>query len=360
MNIRYYKYTLKGANTMSDIENKKEEKEKIKKIRIFKSKIFQKNGTIDAIQLFKDIEIFITDQQKNLPLGTRLDRGHPLQSILNKTSGNYISSTAMHSFEMCPASYLYSKLVKERTGYATSVGRTFHTIMEKFYNTNPKGRTKERIYEVMEETIIEDEQQDSAKDVKAYVDGYWNADDYLGGKMDHEALICSNEVFIKPTINPLGINLGVPVYELLDRIDIREDGIYTVDYKTGFGDPNPYNLGEHGYLPQMILSKWAIEAEYGQELKKAFLCLPGAASASCNYVEMNVNSLVEQSKVVENIHSYIKYAKSIRESKQFPAKLMRYCVSCQMKTFCSVFIKAKGLDETDVKEEIDVEIEVEI
>lgn len=339
------------------VEDLKENIKEVKILKIFKSKIFQKNGIIDATQLFADIDIFIAKEKEGLPEGTKLDRGHPLQSILNKTSGNYISSTAMHSFEMCPASYLYSKTVTERKGYATSVGRTFHTIMERFYNCEAENRTKDKIYEVMEEVIIEDEQQDSTKDLKAYVDGYWESKDYLGGEMNHKELICSNEVFIKPTINPLGVNLGVPVYELLDRIDIREDGIYTVDYKTGFGDPTAYNLGEHGYLPQMILAKWAIEAEYGQPIKKAFLCLPGAKSDEFKYTEMNVNSLVEQSKVVESINAYLIYAKEIRESKQFPAKIMRYCSGCQMKTFCSVYIKSKELNESDIKEEIDILME---
>ena len=325
---------------------------------LFKSKIYQKDGIIDATQLYKDIEDFIEKEKLDKGIN-RLHRHHPLQHILNSTSGNYVSPTSMKSFNMCPAGYLYGKLVTEKTGSATSVGRTYHTIMERFYNENPENRTTEKIYEIMEKTIEEDSQTDKASDVKAYVDGYLEALDYINNRpMDHSKLTCFNEVFIKPTINPLGVNLDIPVYTLLDRIDIREDGIYIIDYKTGFGDPNPYLLGENGYLPQMIFYKWAVEAEYGQEIKGAYLCLPGA-SQEFKYVPMNVNSLVEQSKVVEQVKNHIDYARKVRETKQFPEKIMRYCGSCQMKIMCSTYVKYKELDENEIKDCIDVEIEVE-
>lgn len=324
----------------------------------FKSKILQKDGIIDATQLYKDIEDFI-EKEKILKGTDRLHRHHPLQHILNSTSGNYVSPTSMKSFNLCPAGYLYGKLVTEKTGTATSVGRTYHTIMERFYNEKAEDRTIEKIYSIMEKVIKEDNQQESYDDVKAYVDGYLDAKDYLNNKpMDHNKLVCFNEVFIKPTINPLGVNLDIPIYTLLDRIDIREDGLYIVDYKTGFGDPNPYLLGENGYLPQMIFYKWAAEAEYGQEVKGAFLCLPGASEAY-KYVPMNVNSLVEQSKVVEQVKNHIDFARSVRDSKQFPERYMRYCGSCQLKHNCEVYIKTKGLDETNIKECIDISIEVE-
>lgn len=323
----------------------------------FKSKIYQNNGVIDATQLYNDIADFIENEKKEKE-SKKLHRHHPLQHILNSTSGNYVSPTAMKSFNMCPAGYLYGKLVTEKTGVATSVGRTYHTIMERFYNLESEERTKEMIYKLMDEVIDEDGQHEKAEDVKAYVDGYWDAPDYITGKpMDHRSLICSNEVFIKPIINPLGVDLGVPVYTLIDRIDVRDDGIYLVDYKTGFGDPNPYLLGAGGYLPQMIFYKWAAEAEYGQEIKKAFLCLPGA-SKEYKYVEMDVNSLVEQSKVVGQVHRHINFARSVRESKQFPQSIMRYCGSCQMKTFCGVYIKHKGLDESNILDEIDIVMEI--
>lgn len=338
--------------------------------RIFKSKIYQtEDGVIDAKLLFEDIEKFLNGEKERIAQEegisieeVKIHRWHPLQSVLNKTSGRYLAPTAVKSFDQCPANYLYSKLVQELRGSATSVGTSFHTVMQRFYDLSGEERTEEKIYEITEKVIKEDEQDEkAAESIRLYVKGYLEANDYLTGRpMDHKNLICSNEVFLKPEIKPLGVDLGVPVYELIDRIDIRDDGIYVIDYKTGFGDPtNDYLLGEHGYLPQFIYYAWGIEAEYGQPVKEALMALPGADSQEFKYIKMNVHSLVEQSKVVEKAKAHLDSIHEIRETKQFPSRLMRYCGSCQMKTMCATYIKSKGLDESNIKTEIEIEMTIE-
>lgn len=327
---------------------------------LFKSKIYQKDGVIDATQLYSDIEDAVEKDKKELNV-EKLYRGHPLQHILNSTSGQYIAPTSMKSFQQCPAGYLFNKTKTEITGSATSIGRSFHTIMEEFYNLEKELRTKEEIYKITKRIIEEDKQFSSESSILKYVEGYLESNDYITGKpMDHTKLECANEVFIKPTINPLGVNLNIPIYLKIDRIDIRNEGIFVIDYKTGMGDPNPYLLGENGYLPQMIFYKWGVEAEYGEKVNKAYLCLPGSDSLNCRYTEMNVSSLVQQSKVVEEVFHHLESAREIRESLQFPERIMRYCNSCQMKHMCSTYIKYKGLDESEILEEIPVNIEYEL
>lgn len=320
---------------------------------VFKSKLIQNGESIDATELYKDIEKAIEEEKKEINT-EKLDRRHPLQHILNSTSGGYVSPTSMKSFELCPAGYLYNKLVPEKVGSATSIGNTVHSILCRWYEG--ENRSIDELNLITEEVIKEDNQIEKADDVKLYIKGYLDADDYLGGSMNHQELKCSTETFIKPVAEPLGIKLGVPIYTLVDRIDVRDSGIYVIDYKTGWGDPNPYLLGEHGYLPQMIFYKWAVEAEYGQEIKKSFLCLPGA-SKEFKYVEMNVNSLVEQSKVIEKIMYHLDHIRNIREIKIFPETIMRYCNSCQMKMLCNKYRASKGLENDGLFEKIPVKIE---
>lgn len=329
---------------------------------IFKSNIYQdKNGVLDCSELYRDIENNVNRRKKELKL-ERLDRGDPLQHILNSTSGGYVSPTSMKSFEMCPAGYLYNKLVPEVRGSATSIGTTVHSIFEKFYSYD--GDKNEKVLLDLMEKICNADFQ-NIDSVKPYIDGYINSNDYLENNKSSISVandfVAATEEFIKPIINPLGVNLNIPIYLLVDRIDVRKDGIYVLDYKTGLGDPNPYLLGENGYLPQMIFYKWGVEAEYEQKVNKVFLCLPGADNKKYVYTEMNVNSLVEQSKVIEKIFKHLDHVRKDREEKKFESSIMRYCGSCQMKTFCSTYIKEKGLEDNEYyqyRENIPVEIEI--
>lgn len=314
----------------------------------FKSTIYQENGVLDASQLYRDIHETIGPDRK--------DRTHPLQHILNSTSGGYIAPTSMKSFESCPAGYLYNKLVPEKRGSAVSIGHSFHDMMEEWYGG--EDRSDEKLLSIAE-SIIERDQHDekTAETLKLYVNGYLSAPDYLDQrKFDHQKLECSSELFLKPAIKPLGVDIGVRAYCKIDRVDIRENGLYIVDYKTGLGDPtSDYLLGEHGYLPQFIFYKWVVEEEYGQEINKALMSLPGADTAKYKWIEMNVNSLVEQSKVVEKIFHHLEHIRKDRETKCFEEKIMRYCGGCNMKSFCQTYIEEKNLEELPLNE-IPVEI----
>ena len=333
---------------------------------LFKSTIYQQNGIIDANELYHDINDFIIAQKQRLGLkeDDRLGRHHPLQHILNSTSGGYVSPTSMKSFESCPAGYLVGKLFEEEKGGATSVGRTFHTIMERFYSNAPDHRKYEDLIQIANDTIDEDQQDNvAARDIMFYVENYWNSPWYDGKEhFDHSELQCATEVFIKPTINPLGVNLNVPIYTLLDRVDVTDHGIVVVDYKTGGkGDPNPYLLGENGYLPQMIFYKWAAEAEYGEKVDKVLLSVPGATTRSLRWVDMNVSSLVEQSKVVEKVYHHLDHIRKCRDNLKFEQTFMRYCGSCPIHEKCAAWRNQKGLEITkeNVPEEINIVMNVE-
>ena len=178
--------------------------------------------------------------------------------------------------------------------------------------------------------------------------------------MDHSKLECATEVFIKNNVKPLGVDLEVPIYLKIDRIDIRKQGIFIIDYKTGVGDPNPFLLGIEGYLPQMIFYKWGVEEEYGQKINKAYLSLPGAYSLSHRYEEMNVNSLVEQSKVIEKVYHHLENIRNTRNNLKFEEKRMRYCNSCQLKHVCYTYINSMNLDSNKIKSEIKIHLEYEL
>lgn len=333
------------------------EKQKMDKFIVFKSKIIQTGDYIDASKLLKDAESFVESQKKKLGV-KNLGRKNPIQHILNATSGNYVAPTSMKGFMQCPANYLYQKFVPREAGTATSVGTTFHSIMQKWYDLPLGERTIEALNEIKEEFIVKDNQEEYRSIIDFYVNGYLSSGDYLSEgnstPMNHNNLDCYNEMFVKFNLAPLGVDLNTPAYTLIDRVDIRDNGdIYVIDYKTGKGDPTPYSTGQYGYLPQMIFYKWAIEAEYGMPVKGVYLCIPGADSQEYKYTKMNVDSLVEQSKVVDEIVEYLKKAKYARQTGIFHSKKMKYCRGCKFNSLCNTYNSTNKTDE-----EILVEIPV--
>lgn len=319
---------------------------------IFKSKIKLLDDAIDANQLFQDIEKSIQELKDELGV-EHLGRRHPLQTILNRTSGNYIAPTSMKSFDQSPGDYLYDMLTREEKGTATYNGTSWHNIMDKFYTLPQEERTEEKLWALTEEQIVLDEHdEENAELIRFFTKGYIEAPDYLVPEkraIDLASEIeVSPEYFAKPaydkesgvdaSIKPLGVTLNIPggtestpeqysipVYNLIDRVDIRDGQLYIIDYKTGApGDPTEYTMGINGYLPQMIYYKWSIEALYGQEVAGVYIMVPGAESQEMKFAKMNVNSLVNQSKVVEKSIEHLKSVNEIKKTKIFPIKKMIY------------------------------------
>lgn len=335
-------------------------------VKTFESVAVQRpDGIMDLQQLFQDINTFLAEQRKTLglPSDFRFGRTHPLQHVLNATSGGYVSPTGMKGFEQCPANYVLAKFFREESGTATSIGHTYHAIMESFYTLPGPEREYDRLVEIMKKQLKEDGNQKEEEYVRLHVDRYWDADDYIPDEngmlhpMDHKNLSCATEQFIKPeNVAPLGIPLGVPVYLLVDRVDVRDNGLYVVDYKTGAGDPNPYIV--QSYLPQMIYYKWGVEAEYGEEVREVFLSVP-SKTKSLRYVRMKVNSLVEQSKVIESTLHHVEHANRCRESRMYEISNMRYCNGCPVKDSCMKYAEKYKIGRKLV-ETIPVKIDVEM
>lgn len=335
------------------------------KSKLFKSVAIQRtDGVMDLQQLFDDIERFLAEQREEmgLPPDFRFGRTHPLQHVLNATSAGYVSPTGMKGFEQCPANYVLAKFFREESGTATSIGHTYHAVMQQFYQLQGPQRTYENLLDIMKEQLKEDGNEQHEEYVKLHVDRYWEADDYecKGGEahpLDHQSLSCATEQFIRPSdVSPLGVSLGVPIYLLVDRIDVRDSGLYVIDYKTGAGDPNPYIV--QSYLPQMVYYKWGVEAEYGEKVKDVFLSVP-AETKSLRWVKMKVNSLVEQSKVIEETLKHVEHAGNCKSNRQYEITTMRYCNGCPVKDFCSKYAEKYGIDRPMV-ETIPLQVEVEM
>lgn len=295
-------------------------------------------GSLDGNELFDSANKVIQDIKNQLGWN-KLPRHFQLQTLLNRHSAGYLAPTAIKSFNDSPAHYAYGMLEPIDRNRATYFGTVFHQVMEGFYNLEPEERDYEHLIQLRDKFAEKEELEPyGLKQLIGYVDGFWSAPDYLkdeNGKiqpMNHKEIKNQLEYFARDSLHPLGINMSedpdnkdsVPVYTLLDRIDFRDGGAYIIDYKTGWGNADPNLLGVHGYLPQMIYYKWIVETVLNKKVLGVFLMLPGANDEEHKWVKMDVDSLKNQSIVIEQSVNFLKDMSHVRDSRIFPIHKGRY------------------------------------
>lgn len=299
--------------------------------RYLHTEITQDGGRILTHKLFDDLrEVEKIDKEA----GVESDRKHPARSLLNKFSGAYMSPTMLKGFNDCQCQLVYNSLMPYVPSDITAIGTTVHSIFQDFYEQEKGHRDIDKIEEIMNKHIALRDQEKQRKLIERYVQGFKDTPDYIGGgPMDHNALTCFNELFMKGTAKPLGVQLPLPIYNLCDRVDFREDGAYVVDYKTGTY-LNPKIKTMEGYLPQLITYKWFVEEQYGEKVKGGIILAPGTKE---KVVNLDVNSLENQSKYIEKIFIFKDEFKRSEESRTYSQKIMQYCSYCKFNKHCNTY-----------------------
>lgn len=294
--------------------------------RVVEGRLVVKDGVLYAKEFFEKLEEQIEQDFKEIqnidPSADKdacIDRTHPAKKILNRFSGRYMSPTMIKGYYYCPASQFLQNLTPWDPTSWTAMGTTFHSVMEDFYSLPQGQRTFDKMDEFTNKYLQENHADATQREIDMiwkYVNGYKETPDYLNPNkpMDHNALVCFNEYHTKGMFKPLGVELPLPMYTLMDRLDIRDEGMFIIDYKTGafFKDET---FGMDGYLPQMIVYKWAIEEQYGEEVQGAYILTPGVNN---KIHKMDINSLKNQSMFIEKCFEYRDKMEEIRDTKAFP------------------------------------------
>lgn len=323
----------------------------MKEKRSMKSRLFLEcNDTVlNAKEFFEEIDRLVKIDEGNDKIV--VDRSHPLKKLLNRFSGGYVSPSMMKGYKWCPATQLIQSITPYVATSYTAIGTTFHSIVQDFYESDD--RSYENLDLLTNKYLELNGHVGVDRDtVWHYVNGFKSLPDYLDRSkpMDHKNLDCHNEFFVKGTFEPLGVKLPLPMYCAMDRFDVRDDGIYIIDYKTGkYFSPEVFTMD--GYLPQMIAYKWAIEAEFGIEVKGAYIITPGIQN---KYHAMDVNSLSNQSKFLEEIFLYKDRIEELKETRAFKIN--------QQKRLLETFEKNDMFTIKDLgdKKLIEVEYEYEV
>jgi hypothetical protein len=304
--------------------------------RYLKTLIKQDNYIINANELFEDLHTVVEIDSSNK---VKIDRLHPAQKIINRFSGLYMSPTFLHGFNECQASQVYNSLMPYIPSDYTSIGKTTHSILQNFYNQKKEDRDLSTLDIIKDKLINENNQEKQRKAITIYIEGFKNTPDYLypNKPMDHKSLDCFQEVFMNGNCSPLGVKLPLPIYCLSDRIDIRNEGIFVIDYKTG--TRLKYGIETlNGYAPQMICYSWMIYEKYGEKPSGAYLLCPGTKE---KIVKIDINSLKNQSIYIERIFKFRDDFLQSSKTKEYKEQKMQYCNYCKMKKFCNVFNNQK-------------------
>lgn len=320
---------IKDKNDILDPEIEKE-----------KNKIFvtQDGHKILFGNIFDRLEV-LRDREKGKPYEERTKKS----KIFNRFSGGYFSPTFVKSFEQCPAnsflSSCFPRSVSETMNFGSCVHKVFERIVKEKVWTN-----KDICDKIIEEELINYEiKQKNNKALlrERYINNFLNMKDYLDESKPFpwDDVQMFPEMFYTDDISIFDVPLG-SCYNLMDRVDIRDEGVFVLDYKTGI---TPYNEKKKAefierYLDQMICYSWMIHKKYGIK-PRIFAYIPHDGS----YIEFPINSLRSQSIFVEKVINYYKDIKTQREKGYFEERPNIWCKYCPIAGVCNAF---SGLNNT--------------
>lgn len=285
---------------------------------------------IEASKLFEDLE----ELKSHLLIDENdyYDKyGSNIIGTLKRFSCTYFSPSFMKSYMTNPAATVLAIASEEDKNDATAIGSTVHKIFEKYYQQDKQNRDQSQLDELLKETIVEGQDE---KKIRSYVDGYKNIDDYLDPdkKLNDSELDCwceyrgKTQVYI-PKFN---VQLPLPISYVVDRIDLRNDKLYILDYKTGYQTAKSATFD--GYLSSMILYKWVIEQDFGMQVDKGYLIAPGNKD---KYIPLDY-SLTNESKVVDQVFTFYEVFKKNMETKYFDFTNQGYFNNANMKLYKSI------------------------
>lgn len=161
----------------------------------------------------------------------------------------YFSPSFISSWNSCPAKALFSSIIREREKIAAlDIGTAVHNLFEqKFKGEKPD--LKAASNSLGDDKLF--------KRAKEYYDSYYKIENLDKGA-NAEGVKHYTEQTITTEVKPLGVNIGIPLKGVIDRLDIAPRSVSIVDYKTASKVPD-----KNRYVEQVCVYKWLIEAEYG-------------------------------------------------------------------------------------------------
>lgn len=298
--------------------------------------VTQNNGKINCSEVMPELEKYRNDEK-----GKNYEDRTTKSKIFNRFSGTYFSPTFIKGFTECPARTFISNCLPRKSSPVANFGSCTHKAFEEIVK-NKCWNNQNQINEIVENITTDFGISNTDKNTltNKYIPNFINGVDYLdnGKPFPWDECKCFPETFYSADLNIFDIDLG-SCYTLMDRIDIRDEGIFVIDYKTGRA---PYNSVVkanfvNDYLNQMICYYWMIKKQFGIA-PRVFAYLPDNNS----YIEFPVSSLKNQSMFVETILNYYKDIKEQRENCEFEERINKWCKYCPIAKVCHKYNNVTG------------------
>lgn len=289
---------------------------------------------------FECKEIFeILEKLRNAEKDKEYEERSNKSKIFNRFSGTYFSPTFVKGFSECPARFFINSCTPRKTNEVTNLGSCTHKVFERIVREKTYYDEEKSFAIVREEAANFNISPPNQKLLEErYTFNFLNAEDYChpGEPFPWDRVEMFPEQFFKDDLSVFGIPLG-PCFTLMDRLDIRDEGIFIIDYKTGSAPRNSERYAEFvaSYTNQFIVYNWQIEKQYGIPATGAFAFLPD----NNHNVEMPIHSLKLQSMMVEDIIKHYESIKEQREKLYFRENVNKYCKYCSIKDICNAFNK---------------------
>lgn len=292
--------------------------------------ISQSGNYIYCSDIFKRLE-----ELRDIEIDKDYEEKSAKSKIFNRFSGGYFSPTFVKSFMQCPAQTFINSCIPRSSSEILNFGSCVHKVFERI--------VREKIWDDKKRCLIVADEEINNFNVKApnninllktrYIDNFLSAKDYVDESkpFDYDKVQMFPEEFFKDDLSVFDVPLG-SCFNLMDRVDVRDEGIFVIDYKTGVPPFNAQKKEEFisSYINQMICYSWMIEKKYGVK-PRVFAFIPYDGS----YIEFPVKSLKSQSIFVENIINYYKEIKEMRSVPRFEQRINEYCKYCYIKDICN-------------------------
>lgn len=230
----------------------------------------------------------------------------------------HYSYSFLSSWNSCPAKTILSCLVK-RDSPALSIGTCVHKLLEEHYlsETQDKEKTLKSANKVDLDPFY-------VCEVKEYLNSYFNIKPY---KDLHNVTYITEEL-IEGNPKPLGVSLPTSLKGCIDRIDISDEGVFIIDYKT-----SSRAYSEDQYLNQMLLYKWLVEDDWGVPIDEIYVA--HLYKNNPRYI-LQKHTLKTQSMLIDKIFDIDEEVKKSIPERVYLKRKGFHCKWCPFSNYCDV------------------------